>query len=126
MEFICPRGEKGYLEQRRKGSNVYYYAVHVSCGGGRRKVRKCYLGPKEYIAAERFNRLNLSGLADRDRFKRYILKLLDTLKLQILNGSLKKLRRGSKEKSEQLSQPRDSGSRFVESNFFKLCKRKIM
>jgi hypothetical protein len=88
-------------------------------------VRKCYLGPREYIAAERFNRLNLSGLADRDRFKRYILKLLDILKLQILNGSLKKLRRGSKEKSEPLSQPRDSGSRFVESNFFKLCKRKM-
>jgi len=83
MEFICPRcGEKSYLEQRKKGSNVYYYAVRVSCGGG------SYLGPKEYIAAERFNRLSLSGLADR--FKRYILKLLDSLEAADLNGSLKK------------------------------------
>jgi ribosomal protein L37E len=41
MEFICPRcGERGYLEQRRKSSNVYYYAVRVSCGGGNRRVRK--------------------------------------------------------------------------------------
>jgi hypothetical protein len=124
MEFICPRGEKGYLEQRRKGSNVYYYAVHVSCGGGRRKVKKCYLGPKEYIAAERFNRLNLSGLADRDRFKRYILKLLDTLKLQILNGSLKKLRRGSKEKRNSFLSLETQAVGLLKATFLNCVKEK--
>jgi hypothetical protein len=49
---ICPRcGQKyDYLEERQRGGNIYLYAIHVTWEGGKRKLRKCYLGPKgQYI-----------------------------------------------------------------------------
>jgi hypothetical protein len=56
----------------------------MGAAGREEEVRKCYLGPKEYIAAERFNRLSFFGLAFPG------LRTGTALKLQILNGSLKK------------------------------------
>jgi len=54
---VCPRcGQPiSYIERRRFGNNVYYYAVHYEGyergpdGRPRPKVRRCYLGPEKYI-----------------------------------------------------------------------------
>ena len=54
---VCPRcGQPiSYIERRRIGNNVYYYAVHYEGyergpdGKPRPKLRRCYLGPEKYV-----------------------------------------------------------------------------
>ena len=75
QEKLCPRcGAKyTYIEKRRHGGQLYYFAVHETRVQGRRRVRKCYLGPDRYVHAELFNPLGLSGLvAGEVRFLQYI------------------------------------------------------
>jgi hypothetical protein len=45
---ICPKcGQKiSYIEKKLIGRNTYLYAVHVKREGGKRKVKRCYLGPE--------------------------------------------------------------------------------
>ena len=80
---ICPRcGERfSYIEKRRIGNNEYLYAVHVTRGGGKRRVKKCYLGPSgSYIQVSRFQRdvgLELKGPADRNRAIEYMNSLVN-------------------------------------------------
>jgi hypothetical protein len=80
----CPRcgAEGGYLWSRHVGDHTYYYWVHTSYEGGRRKVRRCYLGPKSYTYVEKLNPLGLSGALDKDRFQRYARTLLHQLSLE--------------------------------------------
>jgi len=70
---ICPRCGQPYryLEKRKIGNNVYYYAVHYEGyergpdGKPRPKLRKCYLGPEKYIVASKLHSdlgLTLKGL----------------------------------------------------------------
>jgi len=52
---VCPRCGQPYhyLERRRIGNNVYYYAVHYEGyergpdGRARPRLRRCYLGPAD-------------------------------------------------------------------------------
>jgi hypothetical protein len=77
----CPRcGMDGYLEKRRVGGNVYYYYRHVYYADGKRRERRCYLGPDRYIHAEKFNKIWLAGMVDEDRFFRYAEAIIPTLK----------------------------------------------
>jgi hypothetical protein len=68
-ERICPRcGQPySYIDSYRRGSQVYYAAVHLekSEEGGRARKRKCYLGPKVYKCGKYGAKLlHLAGLAD--------------------------------------------------------------
>ena len=77
---VCPRcGCRGYVERKRSGSRVYMYYVHDRYEDGKRKRRRCYLGADRYSYVEQFNPLGLSGLADKDRFARYMRKLVEQL-----------------------------------------------
>jgi len=58
----CPRcgAEISWIESQDKGGRVYYYAVHYlgySKSGSkvRKKIRKCYLGPEEYVYVSRLH-----------------------------------------------------------------------
>jgi hypothetical protein len=83
---ICPRcfREVSWIERRSKGDRTYYYAVHYGGysrvnGKIKRSISKCYLGADEYVNVERFQNIGLSGVFDRDRFKRYVRRLMDFL-----------------------------------------------
>jgi uncharacterized protein (DUF1778 family) len=86
-EKICPRcGMKfSYVEERRIGNNSYFYAVHVSREGKKRRVRKCYLGPSgSYVHVSHLHRdegLELKGLMDRNRAIEYMNRLIDYITL---------------------------------------------
>ena len=49
-EKICPRCRQpySYIERRSVGDRVYLYAVHYRWEAGKRRVRKCYLGPEDH------------------------------------------------------------------------------
>jgi len=68
-ERICPRcgHPYSYIDSYRRGSQVYYAAVHLekSEEGGRARKRKCYLGPKVYKCGKYGAKLlHLAGLTD--------------------------------------------------------------
>jgi len=87
-ERFCPRcgREVSYVERQVKGSQTYFYAVHYM-GYERvglkikKKVKKCYLGPREYEYVEKLHNLGLAGLVDRERFRRYLKELLDSMEV---------------------------------------------
>jgi hypothetical protein len=92
-EKICPRcgSPYNYIDKRKVGDGVYYYAVHVEKTPEGRKVKKCYLGSESYRYVEQFQHLSLSGLIDEKRYLRYAINVLDKLneeELQKLNGKL--------------------------------------
>ena len=97
---ICPRcGHKyTYIEQRKQGNRIYYYAVHViKEKGGKRRIRKCYLGPSAYIYVTRLHEkenLVFRGLLETNRAIEYLEAILQSL----LNSSL------DKETKRQISQ----------------------
>ena len=77
---LCPRcGSPGYEEVRNVQGRTYFYFVHVTKEDGKRRVHKCYLGPRLYRYVERLNPLGLAGLIDRDRFIQYIMTILAQL-----------------------------------------------
>ena len=74
---ICPRcgAPFKWLERRRIGNRVYYYAVHELRVGGRRYIKKCYLGPETYTYVTKLHSregLELRGLVDRSRVLEYL------------------------------------------------------
>lgn len=76
----CPRcGGEGYLERRKVEGHVYLYCVHQKSEMGKRRKWRCYLGAEKYDYVERFNPLDLAGLYDKERFMRYMKRLLDSL-----------------------------------------------
>ena len=83
---ICPRCGKqySYLERRTKGGNRYVYAVHVKKVKGKKKVKKCYLGPLDsykYVSMlHKREGLVLEGLIANDRVARYIYTLAEYLR----------------------------------------------
>jgi len=82
-ELVCPRcGQRAsYIERQVKGSQVYFLAVHYlgyDSSTKRKRVRKCYLGPKEYVNVEKLHGLGLAGLIDRARFKRYLREVVES------------------------------------------------
>ena len=53
---VCPRCGRpiDWIERRVKNGHVYIYAYHyVKDENGKRKVKKCYLGPEKYDYANR-------------------------------------------------------------------------
>jgi hypothetical protein len=67
--LVCPRcGLKiDYVSEEPRGSRTYFYAVHVSKIGKKRRVKKCYLGPADkYQHAERLVQLDLTNVLDLD------------------------------------------------------------
>ena len=88
---ICPRcgGAYSYIEERKKGEQVYYLAVHVryekTDGGYKRHVKKCYLGPDLYKYVSKLHEredLAFAGLVDQDRLVDY----LDTIYENVMNS----------------------------------------
>jgi len=78
--MTCPRcGREGYIEKSRRGNTTYIYFVHQRMENGKRIREKCYLGALKYRNVEKFQNLDLAGLADKERFKRYVRKLIDLL-----------------------------------------------
>jgi hypothetical protein len=76
------------LEQRRRGSDGYYYAVHVSCGEGRggEEVLSGAQGIHRgrVLQQAQLFRACLSGLADRDSLEAADLEwLLEEVKKRI-------------------------------------------
>jgi len=56
---VCGR-PVSWIEKRKVGEQVYYYAVHYlgKDAAGKRRVEKCYLGPKQYIYHRRVSTLD--------------------------------------------------------------------
>ena len=82
-ELVCPRcGQRAsYIEKQVKGSQTYYVAVHYlgyDSSAKRKKVKKCYLGPREYVNVEKLHGIGLAGLIDRARFKRYLREVVES------------------------------------------------
>jgi len=108
QRYVCPRcGSEGYLERRRTEHNVYYYCVHDQYVDGKRVGRRrCYLGAAEYKEVEQINPLGLTGLFDRERFRKYALALLDNLEVEDLRWLLYEVRkRLGEEPSTSLGPP---------------------
>ena len=86
----CPRcgRQYEYIEERKQGERVYFYAVHVEkLPSGKRRVKKCYLGPLVYEYVSKLHNkegLVLKGLLENNRTLEYIETLLNSL----LNSSL--------------------------------------
>lgn len=86
MEKVCPRcGERySYIERRRVGRNVYLYAVHYwRDESGRRRVRKCYLGPLTYEYVSHLHDFTLRGLSVKERNLQYLETLLHLVAGQV-------------------------------------------
>jgi len=85
---VCPRcgRQYEYIEERKQGERVYFYAVHiVKENNGKRRVKKCYLGPLVYQYVSRLHRkegLVFKGLLEVNRAIEY----LETILMSLLNG----------------------------------------
>jgi len=60
---------------------------------GKTKIKTCYLGAEKYDYVERFQNLMLSGLIDKDRFRRYMLELIDKLSIDDLKWVMEEIKR---------------------------------
>jgi len=75
---ICPRCGQPFkwLERKKIGNNVYYYAVHEKKIGNKRQTKRCYLGPESYIYVTHTHLpkegLQLRGLIDTNRVLEYL------------------------------------------------------
>jgi len=81
--LVCRRCGRpiSWIETRRRGDQVYYYAVHYSgyirdsSGKVRKRVTKCYLGPQEYVYVSKLHEdlgLALRGAIDPGRVYQYL------------------------------------------------------
>jgi len=81
--LVCRRcgRQVSWIEAKKKGDQVYYYAVHYSgyvkdsSGKIRKKVTKCYLGPQEYVYVSKLHEnlgLTLRGAIDSGRASQYL------------------------------------------------------
>jgi len=98
VEAICPRCGRfiSWIEPTRRGGRVYYLAVHYSgyyrdsSGKVRKRVSKCYLGPKEYVYVTQLHGdlgLTLMGAIERGR----VLEYLNTLLELVINSTNREL-----------------------------------
>ena len=92
----CPRcgTPYSYIEKRKVGDKVYYYAVHYYRGpDGKRRVRKCYLGPEVYEYVSRMHLregLTLRGMIDAGRVLAYLDALINTIPRLELDSSVRR------------------------------------
>ena len=84
---ICPKcGQPiSYIERQVKKSNTYYIAVHylgyekLPNGKIRKIVKKCYLGPEDYIYVTKQHKFILHGWIVKDREIEYLNKIITKL-----------------------------------------------
>jgi hypothetical protein len=80
---ICPKcGEPySYIEEIDIGGRSYLYTVHyVKDENGKRKKKRCYLGPKEgYEYVSKTHDITFYGLDRQDRYIRYLEEILRLL-----------------------------------------------
>ncbi len=83
---VCPRCGLvvDWFEEKRVGERIYVYAVHyLGFEKGKKKVKKCYLGPLEsyeYVShLHRKEGLEFYGLTNPARIFEYLNRLLDAL-----------------------------------------------
>jgi hypothetical protein len=78
---ICPKcGQPySYIEEIDIGGRTYLYAVHyVKDESGKRKKKRCYLGPKEgYEYVSKTHDIIFYGLDREDRYIKYLEEILD-------------------------------------------------
>jgi hypothetical protein len=78
---VCPKcGEPySYIEEIDIGGRTYLYAVHyVKDESGKRKKKRCYLGPKEgYEYVSKTHDIIFYGLDREDRYIKYLEEILD-------------------------------------------------
>ncbi|RSN72928.1 MAG: hypothetical protein DSO07_02195 [Thermoproteota archaeon] len=92
---VCPRCSSliDYIERRESGGNTYLYAVHVEKEEGKRRLRKCYLGPEnQYIYVSKLHTregLDLRGLMDYERAIEYLESLKEYFRGVSLNDGKK-------------------------------------
>ncbi|MEM4819488.1 MAG: hypothetical protein QXQ91_04195 [Nanopusillaceae archaeon] len=65
---ICPRcGVEGYVSVEKRDNRYYIYIIHID---GRRRRRKCYIGPLEgYSYVEKLHNLSLDNLVNIDYYQ---------------------------------------------------------
>lgn len=83
MVKLCPRCglPYSYIERKRVRNREYFYAVHEIRGKGKRKRRKCYLGPREYLyVTSLHDDLILRGLIDSERIIKYLIEISNHIK----------------------------------------------
>jgi len=72
-----------YIERRKVGDRVYLYAVHYLKVGGKRRIKKCYLGPEgNYIYVSKMHEFSLRGPLDRRRTLNYLDAILNLLMVE--------------------------------------------
>ncbi len=71
---VCPKCglPYSYLEKREVNGRVYYYAVHYYREGGKRRKRRCYLGPKVYGYVSPIQGFPLRGMNELGRYLEYL------------------------------------------------------
>ena len=78
---VCPKCGKpySYIEEIDIGGRTYLYAVHyVKDENGKRKKKRCYLGPKEgYEYVSKTHDLEFYGMTIEDRYIRYLEGIID-------------------------------------------------
>jgi len=78
---VCPKcGQPySYVEEIDIGGRSYLYAVHyVKDENGKRKKRRCYLGPKEgYEYVSKTHDITFYGLDREDRYIKYLEEILN-------------------------------------------------
>ena len=93
---LCPRCGQPYswVERSTIGGRVYFYAVHyLGFEGGRRKTRKCYLGPAVYEYVSRTHgdiNLTFEGAVSGDRLLSYLEQLAGAVEVVLSGGSVDK------------------------------------
>jgi len=78
---VCGR-PVSWIEEREVGGNVYYYAVHYlgkDPATGKRRVEKCYLGPKQYVYRKSKPLVEYTEAKDVASVVEYVKKLLAQL-----------------------------------------------
>ena len=81
---ICPRCSEpySYVEKRLVHDHIYFYAVHIRIVGNKRKIKKCYLGAKEYYYVKKLHEdseIQLTGLVEKDRYLQYLDQIVYSL-----------------------------------------------
>jgi hypothetical protein len=78
---VCPKcGQPySYIEEIDIGGRLYLYAVHyVKDESGKRKKKRCYLGPKDgYEYVSKTHDIIFYGLDREDRYMTYLEEILD-------------------------------------------------
>ena len=95
---ICPRCGKPVwsIEGKRRGSKIYYYAVHRNIlPNGRVKFTYCYLGPRYYTYVKKTHQdydIDFKGAIEElegfPRASSYLSELAVALKRQVQAGTL--------------------------------------